>query len=94
MWVKLSTEFRKSKKNLGVFELVGITELFNESLLLLKNKFNWTNIEYVKKNVTKSRPRLSEVPTAITKKIEKNNELDIELFKYVKSNFIRQLKDL
>jgi len=84
----------KAKENLGVFELVGITELFNESLLLLKNKFNWTNIEYVKKNVTKSRPRLSEVPTEITKKIEKNNELDIELFKYIKSNFIRQLKDL
>jgi hypothetical protein len=61
---------------------------------LLKNKFNWTIIEYVKKNVTKSRPRLSEVSTAIIKKIEKNNELDIELFEYIKSNFIRQLKDL
>ena len=84
----------KAKENLGVFELVGITELFNESLLLLKNNFNWTNIEYVKKNVTKSRPRLSEVSTAIIKKIEKNNELDIELFEYIKSNFIRQLKDL
>jgi hypothetical protein len=61
---------------------------------MLKNKFNWAIIEYVKKNVTKSLPRLSEVSTALIMKIEKNNELDIELFEYIKSNFIRQLGDL
>ena len=61
---------------------------------MLKNKFNWAIIEYVKKNVTKSLPRLSEVSTALIMKIEKNNELDIELFEYIKSNFIRQLRDL
>jgi len=61
---------------------------------MLKNKFNWTIIEYVKKDVTKSLPRLSEVSTALIMKIEKNNELDIELFEYIKSNFIRQLGDL
>jgi len=83
----------KAKENLKVFEVVGITEMFNESLLLLKNKFNWNNIEYVKENVTKSRPRISEVSTEIIKKIEKNNELDIELFEYIKSNLIKQLKD-
>ncbi len=61
---------------------------------MLKNKFNWTIIEYVKKDVTKSLPRLSEVSTALIMKIEKNNELDIELFEYIKSNFIRLLGDL
>ncbi|MEH7164121.1 sulfotransferase family 2 domain-containing protein [Priestia megaterium] len=83
----------KAKENLEAFELVGITEMFNESLQLLRDKFNWNNIEYVKKNVTKSRPRISEVSTEIIKKIEKNNELDIQLFEYIRSNFIRQLKD-
>ena len=82
----------KAKENLKVFEVVGITEMFNESLLLLKNKFNWANIEYKKKNVTKSRPRISEVSPKIIKKIEKNNELDIELYEFIKSNFIKQLK--
>jgi len=82
----------KAKENLKVFEVVGITEMFNESLLLLKNKFKWANIEYVKENVTKSRPRIGEVSTEIIKKIEKNNELDIELFEYIKSDFIRKLK--
>ena len=82
----------KAKENLKVFEVVGITEMFNESLLLLKNKFNWTNIEYVKENVTKSRPQIGEVSTEIIKKIEKNNELDIELYEYIKSNFIKQLR--
>jgi hypothetical protein len=61
---------------------------------MLKNKFNWAIIEYVKKNVTKSLPRLSEVSTALIMKIEKNNKLDIELFEYIRSNFIRQLRDL
>jgi Sulfotransferase family len=82
----------KAKENLKVFEVVGITEMFNESLLLLKNKFNWANIEYKKENVTKSRPRISEVSPKIIKKIEKNNELDIELYEFIKSNFIKQLK--
>ena len=82
----------KAKENLKVFEVVGITEMFNESLLLLKNKFNWANIEYKKENVTKSRPRISELSPKIIKKIEKNNELDIELYEFIKSNFIKQLK--
>ncbi|WP_339998976.1 sulfotransferase family 2 domain-containing protein [Priestia aryabhattai] len=88
---QLSVE--KAKENLMEFELVGITEMFNESLLLLKKKFKWGNIEYKKMNVTRSRPSLNEVPIEIIKKIEKHNALDIELFEYTKSNFIKQLKE-
>lgn len=68
--------------------------MFNRSLLLLKKKFKWGNIKYKKVNVTKSRPLLNEVPIDIIKKIEKHNELGIELFQYIKSNFIKQINDL
>ncbi|MED3918054.1 sulfotransferase family 2 domain-containing protein [Priestia aryabhattai] len=92
--VKSQLSVEKAKESLLEFELIGITEMFNESLLLLKKKFKWGNIKYKKANVTKSRPLLNEVPIDIIKKIEKHNELDIELFQYIKSNFIKQINDL
>ncbi|MBU8590359.1 sulfotransferase family 2 domain-containing protein [Priestia megaterium] len=84
----------KAKENLKAFEVVGITEMFNESLLLLKNKLGWNDIAYTRKNVTKSRPLLREVPTEIIKKIKKNNQLDIELYEFTKFDLIKQLSDL
>ncbi|MDD1516000.1 sulfotransferase family 2 domain-containing protein [Priestia megaterium] len=84
----------KAKENLKTFEVVGITEMFNESLLLLKDKLGWNDIAYKRKNVTKSRPLLQEVPTEIIKKNKKNNQLDIELYEFAKSDLIKQLSDL
>ncbi|MGF9947290.1 sulfotransferase family 2 domain-containing protein, partial [Priestia megaterium] len=84
----------KAKENLKTFKVVGITEMFNESLLLLKDKLGWNDIAYKRKNVTKSRPLLQEVPTEIIKKIKKNNQLDIELYEFAKSDLIKQLSDL
>ncbi|MCY9017507.1 sulfotransferase family protein [Priestia megaterium] len=81
----------KAKERLNDFGVVGITEMFNESLSLLAEKFSWSNIEYEKKNITKSRPKLQDIPDNIIKKIEKNNQLDIELYEFVKSNLIKQL---
>ena len=81
----------KAKERLNDFEVVGITEMFNESLSLLERRFGWSNIEYEKKNITKSRPKLQDIPEEIIKKIKINNQLDIELYEFVKSNLIKQL---
>lgn len=71
------------KKNLEEdFALVGLTERFDESLLLLKRIFGWESCFYVKQNITKNRPLKEEFSKDTLALIEKYNELDIEIYKY------------
>ncbi|MGM0876129.1 MAG: sulfotransferase family 2 domain-containing protein [Bacillota bacterium] len=85
----------KAKENLLTeFIAFGLTERFDESLLLMSRKLGWRNMKYDKKNVTKSRPRKKEIPIDLIKKIEKYNQLDLELYHYAKSLFEKQLKEL
>ncbi|ANX12099.1 hypothetical protein ABE41_008780 [Fictibacillus arsenicus] len=81
----------KAKENLKTFDVVGLTEMFNESLYLFKRKYGWKNINYTKKNITKTRPSIQEVPAHIVKKIEQQNQLDLEVYRLVKLNIMNQL---
>ena len=46
-----------AKENLAVhFAVVGITERFDETLILLKTALNWNSIFYSRANVTRNRP--------------------------------------
>jgi len=64
------------------FALVGLTEYFDESLLLLKKKLNWRYPYYHVKNVTKrKRPPLSDRMKEI---IAKRNSYDMRLYEYAK----------
>ncbi|MEY8738455.1 hypothetical protein AB9M62_02095 [Bacillales bacterium AN1005] len=51
----INPDVNTAKERLKSFDMVGITELFNESLFLLKKTFNWKNIDYRRVNITKSR---------------------------------------
>lgn len=82
-----------AKKNLQEnFSVVGLVERFDETLLLLKRTFGWKNLFYVKHNVTKSRSDKQEISKNTLKLIEKQNSLDIELYKYVQERFELQVK--
>lgn len=81
----------KAKENLKTFDVVGLTEMFNESLYLFKRKYNWKNVNYTKKNITKNRPSIQAVPAHIIKKIEQQNQLDLEVYRLVKLNMLNQL---
>ena len=84
-----STEMLESaKKNIREhFAVVGLTERFDETLMLLKRAFGWKNHFYVKANVTKNRPIKENFSKETLNLIEKYNELDIELYKYVEQMF-------
>ena len=82
-----------AKKNLKEnFAVVGLSERFDETLILLKRTFGWKNLFYVKQNVTKSRPYKQEISKDILALIAKQNHLDIELYQYVKENFELQVQ--
>ena len=89
------TILERAKMNLKkYFAVVGITEKFNESLLLMKSKLNWKkSILYKKANVTKNRPKKLDVAEVEIREIEKQNEFDIELYRYAQELFTNQLQE-
>jgi hypothetical protein len=74
------------------FAVVGLTERFDETLLLFKNAFGWDNISYVKRNVTKNRPKVSELNSVDLEALNRLNEFDNQLYDYVKRRFNQQIR--
>jgi hypothetical protein len=80
--------FAKAKSNIeNHFVFVGLTERFDEAILLLKKSLNWNSIYYVKKKVSKkkvTKNTISEEELAIAREL---NKADIALYDYAKTNF-------
>lgn len=76
------------------FSVVGITELYNESLFLMKKKLDWEDISYTKQNMTKNRIEKEEIPKKLIRIIEKNNRLDLQLYEYAKKKLLNNIAQL
>jgi Sulfotransferase family len=70
-----------AKHNL-LHELVafGTDDRFDESLLLFQRALGWRTIHYLRENVTERRPPLAAVDAAARRMLERNNQLDLELW--------------
>jgi hypothetical protein len=64
------------------FSVVGLTERFDESVVLARRLFGWKPAFYLKTNVTRSGPREEAVTPAARRAVERHNELDLELYRY------------
>jgi len=64
------------------FSVVGLTEEFDATLILLRRAFGWHMPFYGRQNVTRNRLRRETVSLEDLSVIEKYNELDIELYSY------------
>ncbi len=74
------------------FDVAGLVEQFDESLLLLQERYNWKTPYYIRNNVTgysKSKSDLDENTLGIVKKF---NNLDIELYNWVKARISNQIE--
>ena len=77
--------FEKAKSNLiNDFVFVGISEKFNESLLVFKDIFKQNNIFYSVRNQTKNRPLVKNIPDSVINAIAEKNKFDIELYRLAK----------
>lgn len=77
-----------AKRNLrDCFAAFGLSEMFDESLVLFKGLLGWRNIFYAKQNVTRNRSSKQEIPRKTIKIIENYNKLDLELYKFAKQTF-------
>ncbi len=86
---------RRSKELLDSFFFVGIVEMFDESLIILKNKMNLgvSDLRYIRKNVTISKKKIVIDPKTKMRLMELN-QIDIELYNYAKLQFEETIKKL
>lgn len=84
-----------AKRNIiKYFALVGITDMYKESLFLMKKRFNWRNFEYHKLNQFIKKPLINTIPNELRKIINNNNALDLKLYKFAKRLLKREIKSL
>jgi hypothetical protein len=82
----------RAKRNLQqYFAVVGLSEYFDETLLMLKRAFQWKSIYYVSQNVGEDRPPLDEVSLATREIIQRYNSLDIKLHQFAKDLLTEQI---
>jgi hypothetical protein len=80
----------KAKENLSrSFRVVGISERFQESLLLMAAKFGWHLDHYENRKVARNR---SAVEAEATDLIREHNSLDLELYEFGKKLFEEDLR--
>jgi hypothetical protein len=82
-------DLEKAKENLmNHFSVVGITEMFDQSILAMKKIFGWKNISYEKRVVNNARPREIQYPQELIDRIKEKNKLDQALYDWAKFLFI------
>lgn len=87
--------FEQAKRNLAQnFSVVGLTEQFDATLLLLRKRFNWKDIFYVRQNVSKVGARDRELTAEENDVISNYNRWDIALYEFVQELFEQQITDL
>ena len=83
----------QSKTNINRdFALVGITERYDETYLLMCKLFGWPIKNYPSINVAKWKPDLKEIPARTLSLIEKFNALDMELYDYATRLFTEKIE--
>jgi len=78
----------QAKENLDTgFAAFGLTDRFDESLVLLKHRLGLRSVMYVSKRLTTTRPRTAESKAELTPVAERFNAYDIELYRWAAKRF-------
>lgn len=84
-----------AKQNLrNGFGVVGLTERFDETLLLARQRFGWRRIFYIRRNVVVGRPHKQEIPRETRKLLDQVTQLDQQLYAYAVDLFREQVECL
>jgi hypothetical protein len=78
--------------NLNRCSLVGLVDKFDLFLLLGRKLFGWRDIFYLKRNVTRKRAGVKDLSAETLRLIEKENELDLQLYSHAQALFAAQLE--
>jgi hypothetical protein len=82
-----------AKRNLRErFLVVGLTERFDETLILTKRALGWGSVVYKPQNVSPERPSAGALTGSTVEAIAAANQLDIELYEYAVTLFKEQMR--
>ena len=80
----------QAKHNLqNSFSVVGLTERFDETVLLMARRFGWKRTHYVRRNATEKRLPREQLDPEILEAVKAINALDLELYAFAKTLFER-----
>lgn len=71
--------------------VIGLTEEFDASLLLLSKALGWKALYYARRNVTVGRPEKKALPPQTLAALTEANKLDLELFQYAQTLFAQRV---
>jgi hypothetical protein len=85
----------QAKRNLlDHFLVAGLTERFDESLLLMRRRLGWTTLPfYRRENVAARRTRVDELAASTIALINRHNELDRALYQWAAERLQRALNE-
>lgn len=91
-----SADLKKAKENLSKhFAVVGITEMFDQSLSLIEKELDWRGkIKYKDQLINKKRAKQDQFYPEVIDIVKKNNELDIELYQWAKQKLENRLEQI
>jgi len=85
--------FITAKENLDKYFLVaGLTERFDETILMMKKELNWSYPVFVKQNITKKSDKKAVITEELKQLIIERNEYDIKLYNYVTEKFNERIE--
>lgn len=82
----------RARRNLRACRVVGLSERFDESVLMMRKAFGWRMPLYVRRNVGRHRPPRSEVPAEALARIAEENSLDAVLYAEAQEVFEEQVR--
>ena len=86
--------FSLAKENIeNDFLFLGITEMFDETILILKNMLGWHMPYYSIANRTKKKPNYDAVNPTIISFIKEHNQLDIKLYNITKTSLLNRITE-
>lgn len=82
----------RAKANLDeAFAVVGLTERFDDSLVLMRRAFGWDRIRYVSVNIDPNRARRTPLSPEDLALVRERNALDLELYEWAAARFERTI---
>ncbi|PSQ96324.1 MAG: hypothetical protein BRD51_05010 [Bacteroidetes bacterium SW_11_64_17] len=83
---------RSTKPLRNDFAAFGLTERFDESLFLFRNRLDWRSLPfYVRRKVNSKRPAVEELPADTVEAVQQQNLLDTDLYRFAKKHFERTI---
>lgn len=86
-------DLETAKNNLQhAFAVVGLTDKFDETLVLLRQAYGWQNVYYARMNVTRNKPKRNAISQETLSVIKQANQLDSELYRFATDLFAEQVR--